>query len=134
MVTWKRLKRQEEKIFQEIVHFKKEHEWKNKEGNQDPLYCADFPYSTVSFKLCIEFECDLLLQSSMENMTVVHKINRWFLEFLESKISNKWTCKSLLSINQKSIVLCELTYFGTLLFFLSFMEKFSQELVHMKSW
>ena len=36
----------------------------------------------LGFKLCIEFECDLLLQSSMEIMTVVHEINRGYLEFL----------------------------------------------------
>jgi hypothetical protein len=43
----------------------------------------------LGFKLCIEFECDLLLQSSMEIMTVVHEINRWYLEILKSRIPNK---------------------------------------------
>ena len=65
---------------------------KEQKGNQDLLYCADFPYllySQLGFKLCIEFECDLLLQSSMEIMTVVHELNRWYLEFLKSRTPNK---------------------------------------------
>ena len=61
----------------------------------------------------------------MEIMTVVHEINRWYLEFLKSRFPNKWTCKSLLSINQKCFVLCELTYITYDFAFIKFYGKIS---------